>query len=733
MASTGTEVLTWKLRSDIAVHAHEDGWILRDPISRVHMLMRPQEMCVVEQLRGTSTLTGILQRLQQEFPEQNWEPADVLNLLEQLRQNRMIISTNPPSAVLPPAHQQQRSRRSGLLTMIATLLTMVRALLSIRIPLMNPTRFIAAIHPVTSRLLSPWSLTIAVVICIAGFSAVLTRFDEYTREFNSLSAIVHSDTLPWLIVCLVFAKMMHETAHAVVAGHYGVATPEIGVQLILGFPLPYTDVTDAWTASRRIRMMITSAGIGMELIIAGIAGTLWSLANPGITRLILANLFAICSVGTILFNANPLLRYDGYYLLSDAIRFPNLMQQSGTLLRRAAGHLLLLGGESRREVMHTSNFQPVFYIGLLSYALMSMVYRCLVTISIMIFIGHLFDQLHLQMAGRLVNLIIAASQFAIPAASTLLIYAAQISEAKHKRSSVLRAAVFGGLILALLFVPFPRKVLSVGRVESSGIAIYTTLSGQLEDAVPYGTSVNAGEVLCQFENDDVELERLRLTSRRDELQILVKSMQVRGKVTAESGYAETAASLTAAEERLRRFEQESSRLSVTSPGRGILLPPRSRWVVAAGATTSTRLASRGTPSNVGLPKWDGTPLQSINRGAHIEAGTLLGYVGDATDIFAEFEIDPAQISRIRVGQHAEFQPIGAAGRQYRGIISQIDRLERSTAGNGESGTGWRVKMEISIAEGETPPLLYSEGRIRIWTEPEAAIRRLTDYLKVTFR
>lgn len=746
MAFTGTEVLTWKLRSDIAVLIHEDGWILRDPISGIHMLLRPQEMCVVEQLRGTTTFIGILQSLRQEFPEQNWEPADVLNLLEQLRQSRMIISTSPSSSGQQLTRLQ--GQRSSLSTIITMLTTGVRSLLSIRIPVMNPTRLIAAIHPVTSRLLTPWGLTAAGVICVAGFSAVLTRFDEYTREFNSLSELVHSDTLPWLVACFVLAKVMHETAHAVVAGHYGVATPEIGVHLILGFPLPYTNVTDAWTASRRARMMITSAGIGMELIIAGIAGTLWSLANPGTTRLILAHIFAVCSIGTILFNANPLLRYDGYYLLSDAVRIPNLMAQSNTLLRRATGRLFLYGGEARPEVMYAGYDQPVFFAGLLSYAFLSIVYRCLVTVSIMIFIGHLFDQLHLQMAGRIVNLVIAASQFVIPVASTLLIYAAQISETQHKRSSVLRAAALGGLILAVLFVPLPRKVLSVARVESSGTAIYTTLNGQLQDAIPYGTSVSAGDVLCRFENDEVELERLRLTARRDELQIFVNSMQVRGRVTAESGYAETVASLAAAEERLIKFESESGRLSVSSPCRGVLLPPRSRKIIFAGATASTGITDRATPSNFRrrngrqpsdtqlnetLPKWDGVPLQLINHGAHIESGTLLGYVGKETEIFAEFEIAQAQISRIRLGQHAEFQPFGAAGRRYRGVVSQIDRLERTAGGTGASGTGWRVKMEISIAEGETPPLLYSEGQIRIWAEPEAAIQRLTDYLKVTFR
>src|SRR5690606_35624007 len=90
-------------------------------------------------------------------------------------------------------------------------------------------------------------------------------------------------------------------------------------------PLPYCDTTDSWLhESRWNRAHVASAGILVEILIASICCLLWSVSVPGVLSLMLFNIMLICSVNTVLINGNPLLRYDGYYVLSDVLHYPNL-------------------------------------------------------------------------------------------------------------------------------------------------------------------------------------------------------------------------------------------------------------------------------------------------------------------------------------------------------------------------------------------------------------------------
>ena len=130
---------------------------------------------------------------------------------------------------------------------------------------------------------------------------------------------------PLLIVVWVASKMMHELGHAVCAARHGVQVGRIGVMFFLMAPLAYVDVTDAWKLTRRVRrVQIALAGVYVELAIAGIAAWAWWVLPVGFLKHMAAQVFLIAGPGTLLINANPLLRLDGYYVLSDLLEIPNL-------------------------------------------------------------------------------------------------------------------------------------------------------------------------------------------------------------------------------------------------------------------------------------------------------------------------------------------------------------------------------------------------------------------------
>ena len=136
-----------------------------------------------------------------------------------------------------------------------------------------------------------------------------------------------------MLIVFVSVKAAHEAGHALTARYFNAECSECGVMLLMFTPVLYTNVSDSWTLPRRQRMCVTAAGIAVEIVIAAVCTIAWWFALPGTIKAILLNTMVICSVNTLLFNGNPLLRFDGYFLLSDYVRIPNLAQQSSAVVK----------------------------------------------------------------------------------------------------------------------------------------------------------------------------------------------------------------------------------------------------------------------------------------------------------------------------------------------------------------------------------------------------------------
>jgi len=196
----------------------------------------------------------------------------------------------------------------------------------LRLPLWNPSRFLDRtvqwVRPVfTKTFLALWLL----LILSAGFMA----FSRWEELAHPLDGVLVARNLPLMWLTLVLLKVFHEFGHAYACRHYGGHVPEMGIYLILFTPCAYVDATASWGFSRkRERLIVCFAGMFVESVFAAIAVFVWAATDPSLIHSLAFNVIFLAGLVTVLFNMNPLMRYDGYYILSDWLEIPNLRQRA---------------------------------------------------------------------------------------------------------------------------------------------------------------------------------------------------------------------------------------------------------------------------------------------------------------------------------------------------------------------------------------------------------------------
>ena len=221
-----------------------------------------------------------------------------------------------------------------------------------------------------------WLLLVisAGLLLAVELGTVQSRLPDFSAFFNVRAAW-------WFAVALIGTKALHELGHALMCRHFGASCREFGVMVLLFMPTFYCDVSDAWRLpSKWQRILVSAAGMLVELVVAAVATWLWWLSEPGSLNAICLRIMFLCSVSTLLFNANPLLRYDGYYMLSDWLEIPNLWQESRVLWRQWAWSWL-----TKTEWQPDPTIPRRLYPALMLYAALSAIYSLLLLGAMMWF------------------------------------------------------------------------------------------------------------------------------------------------------------------------------------------------------------------------------------------------------------------------------------------------------------------------------------------------------------
>ena len=711
-------------------------WCVKDPLARTYAHLRDEEFAVLSRLDGRATAGGVRAAFGQAFPGRELTALGLARFLAELRAGGLVTTPPGGTAVAPKAKLWKRALRWPA------------ALLAIRFRGVDPMPLLVPLERLLRPLFARPVLLAAGALVASAAGLFALNADAVFAALPEIGAFLSAANLPWLLAVLGAMKVLHELGHGLSCVHFGGECPELGVMILVLAPCLYCDVSDAWLlADRRRRIAVVAAGVAVEVVLASAALWLWWLAEPGLFRTLCLNVAVVGSVSTVLFNGNPLLRYDGYFVLADLLEIPNLAETSKAAWREAVsrwfrgergpdrfarqarpGSPSPLGGAP--PATWDEGEEPAKRRWLLAYGAAAAVYRVLLTVAIAWLLFTILTPLGLRplaeamavaaglglVGGPLFAVVRGAVEGIAGGASGAASSAwrgakADLAEGARppiRPTRVLAALLaFAGLVGVVGFLPLPERVEAPAALRPAGaVRVFAVTGGTVAWAAPPGARVAAGDPLMRLEDLELDRQVAELNGRLALARLRRDLLDARrlDDPTAAAGLAgldRQAASLAA---QLKRREEDRDRLTLRAPIAGTVVDP-------------PRLPDAPPADDPGaaLPGWTGTPLDAANRGAHLAPGTLVALIapGDpflATDRLedegtvtaspvpaeARLVVPEAAVQRVRVGQRVRLKFAQRPGETLTGSVTAIAAEALRTVPRELAGTA------VALAGGAAP-------------------------------
>src|SRR5262249_51552197 len=256
------------------------------------------------------SLADIRHRFEQAFAPLQLGLNQLQDYLHKLHESGLLLASASGQGNVLLDRRRDRARRD----MTARIFN----LFAFRLRGVAPQPLVDWLHARLGWIFSAWFLCGCGFLVIAAVVLVGVQFDVVRARIPTFGEFVTPANFVWLLVVLSGAKVLHELAHGLVCRHFGGECHELGAMFLVFTPCLYCNVSDSWMLpGRRERILISAAGVIAELVLAAVAAFLWWFSQPGLVNSICFNVMLVCSVTTLAFNANPLLRYDGYFVLAD--------------------------------------------------------------------------------------------------------------------------------------------------------------------------------------------------------------------------------------------------------------------------------------------------------------------------------------------------------------------------------------------------------------------------------
>jgi len=433
--------------------------------------------------------------------------------------------------------------------------------LAVRIPLLDPERFLTRwlprVRPLFTRTaFVAWGIIVLTALVLAGMHWSEITGDIVDRVLSPRNLLVLWFTYP-------VVKVLHELGHAFATRLRGGEVHEMGIMLLALVPVPYVDASAATGfEDKHQRMLVGAAGMIVELLLAAIALFVWLSIEPGIVSSVAYNIMLIGSVSTLFFNGNPLLRFDGYYILADAVEIPNL----GSRSNRYLGYLFqryLLGMKDAPSPVQVRGEAAWFAC----YGLAAFVYRIMILFIILFYVASKYFAI-----GVLLALWAATTQLLLPLLHKLYqLFSGPLFRNQRLRAAGTTALLGGMLVWGLFFMPVPSWTRTEGVVwlpEQSRIRAGTDcfITGVLAET---GTPVRRGDVVLRCADPLLEAERHVAAARLRELKSHYAATRPNNLVDAE-GVREK---ITNAAAELELLTARLDALALRSPANGKLVIP----------------------------------------------------------------------------------------------------------------------------------------------------------------
>lgn len=514
----------------------ESWMVLREPGSNRLFRVTLPAWEIIVRFDGERDIDSIWKGLCESLGDDVPTQGEVLRLVTQLASSDLLLSELPPDL----AELGERSRDVALKRVVGYF----KSPLSLRLPLFDPDRLITATLPLGNWLFTRAGFMVWMAIVAMALLLVGLHFAPLTQ--NMLDQVLSTENLLLLGILYPLLKLIHEFGHGWAVKRWGGEVRELGVMFLIFIPTPYVDASAAgFFKDKRQRMLVGFAGMQVELLIAAIATFVWVMVEPGLVRAIAYNLMMIAGISAVLFNGNPLLRFDAYHILADWLEMPNFgnraNQYIGYLLQK---HLLRMEvpdpAASRREARWFT-----------FYALAAFAYKLVVTFGIVFMVAGRFF-----VFGILLSVLAFANALVMPAwRMTKLVATDNRFVMVRGRAWQWLGGSLAAVVLFAVFVPLPSYTVTEGVVWVPDTArIYAGSDGLMTTvARKTGEQVKAGEVIAQLDNPELSSSVQALTARVQELDLRYREAAAESRdefaIVAEE-YDRSVAELADAQQRL---------------------------------------------------------------------------------------------------------------------------------------------------------------------------------------
>ncbi len=607
-----------RLRGHAQIHRHtyrgKVWYVLQDHASRRVHRFNPSAYVMIGLMDGVRTLQEIWEiacaRLGDEAPSQ----AEVIRLLGQLHMAD-ALQCEVASDVEELLRRSAKYRRNKLLAVLLSPL-------SIKFPLLDPERLLSRTLPLYRPLFSWYGLLLWIGLVGYGLTLAGQHWSELTQDV--VDRVLAAHNLAILLLTFPVLKAVHEFGHACAVKRWGGEVHEMGIMLLVMMPIPYVDASSASAFRARYqRVIVGLAGMLVELFVAALALIVWINVQPGPLRSVAYNVVLIAGVSTLFFNANPLLRYDGYYILCDLIEMPNLrVRASRYLVYLAERYVLGVRDAASPEATAGERAWCV------SFGLASFVYRAFLMVAIGLFIAGKYFFI-----GVLLALWAVIGALVIPLVRGLYFLLKHPRLQRSRLRAITATAAATGLVGALLFwVPAPLWTQAEGVVWVPDEAVVRAQTDGFVDTVLVASDapVHRGDPILTLSEPILKTRLRMLEAKLEELQARYDSELVANRVRTNI----TRTELDAVQAELRRMQERAARLTVVSPAEGRLVIAREQDLPAQfvhqGQTLAFVIEERKLAARVIVSQQDVNLVRTRTERVQVRISDNLGRIVPAT-------------------------------------------------------------------------------------------------------
>ncbi|MGH7132337.1 MAG: PqqD family peptide modification chaperone, partial [Phycisphaerales bacterium] len=477
--------------------------VAHDPTRNSFYRLNPVAYDLVSSLDGVRTVEQAWHSCLEKFGDAAPTQGEVIELVSQLFSSNLLAIDVPPETEQLLRRGTERAKRRVLQQAVG--------IMYFRLKLLNPEPILRALEPVVRPLLGRVGMILWAVVVFGTLAVVGSRWRDIIAGFDTYILGATPSSFGWMMAVFIALKAWHELGHGLLCKRFGGQVPEAGVFLLVLFPAPYVDASSCWAFPNKWqRIAVASGGMIFELFAASLAAWLWmSSADGTLTKGLAYYAMVTSSVSTLMFNVNPLMRFDGYYILSDLLEVPNLAQRSQQMLQYWFQRYVY-----RIRSPRSPSSQPGERVILTAYGIASLAYRVLLFVTIILFIlGFAFA------IGMVLAIWSVAAWFILPLAKFVHWHATSSALADMRwRAAATSIAMCAVVAFAIGVIPLPDYRRAGGVVESvSRTAVFFGTEGFVAEchARP-GESVKAGAPIVTLVSPELASMRQAVMAQIDE-------------------------------------------------------------------------------------------------------------------------------------------------------------------------------------------------------------------------